>query len=109
MSGMTVSKTNEMLIQPGLARELKTEYIKPESLAGDAKVNFSNTLAEAISETNTLQKVADKKMQELATGKTTNIPDVLIAVEKADIALKMMVSVRNKMIEAYQEVMKMQV
>ena len=48
-------------------------------------------------------------MQQLATGENKNIPDVMLAVEKADIAMKLMVQVRNKIIEAYQEVMKMQV
>ncbi len=48
-------------------------------------------------------------MQNLATGKTDNVADVMIAAEKADIALKVMVQVRNKIIDAYQEVMKMQV
>ncbi|MEK7355209.1 MAG: flagellar hook-basal body complex protein FliE, partial [Bdellovibrionota bacterium] len=52
---------------------------------------------------------ADKKAQALATGKTTDIPEVMMAAEKADIALRMMVQVRNKIIDAYQDVMKMQV
>jgi flagellar hook-basal body complex protein FliE len=37
------------------------------------------------------------------------VADVMITAEKADVALKLMVSVRNKIIEAYQEIMKMQV
>ena len=48
-------------------------------------------------------------MEKLATGETKNIPEVMVAAEKADIALKLMVQVRNKMIDAYQEIMKMQV
>ncbi|AFY02997.1 hypothetical protein Bdt_3322 [Bdellovibrio bacteriovorus str. Tiberius] len=58
---------------------------------------------------NEMQKASDKAMQNLATGKTDNVADVMIAAEKADIALKVMVQVRNKIIDAYQEVMKMQV
>jgi flagellar hook-basal body complex protein FliE len=48
-------------------------------------------------------------MEDLATGKAKSIPDVMIAAEKADIGLKLMMQVRNKVIEAYQEIMKMQV
>jgi flagellar hook-basal body complex protein FliE len=48
-------------------------------------------------------------MQELATGKSNNIHETMIAAEKADLSLRLMVQVRNKIIEAYQEVMKMQV
>src|SRR3989442_2026740 len=52
------------------------------------------------------QKDSDLKMQQLATGQNTNIHETMIASEKADIALRMMVQVRNKMIEAYQEMMR---
>ena len=55
------------------------------------------------------KKTADQKIEDLATGKSSNLHETMIAVEKADIALRLMVQVRNKMIDAYQEVMKMQV
>jgi flagellar hook-basal body complex protein FliE len=71
--------------------------------------SFSDTLNDALKNVNDLQKSSDKGMQDLATGKTDNIPEVMIAAEKADLALKMMVQVRNKIIDAYHDVMKMQV
>lgn len=71
--------------------------------------SFAATLKDAIGEVNELQKKADVEMQKLATGKAESIPDVLIAAEKADISLKLMVQVRNKIIDAYNEIMKMQV
>lgn len=71
--------------------------------------SFQNVLRNAINETNALQKSADVKVQELATGKTTNIPEVMMQVEKADIALRLMTQVRNKIIDAYHDIMKMQV
>ncbi len=77
----------------------------PASGAG----SFADTLKDAIGKVNELQQTADVKMEKLATGETTDIADVKIAAEKADIALRLMTSVRNKMIDAYHEVMKMQV
>lgn len=71
--------------------------------------SFVDTLQAAIHKVDGLQKVADTKTEELITGKTDNIHDTMLAVEKADIALKLMVQVRNKVIDAYQEIMKMQV
>ena len=56
-----------------------------------------------------MAKTSDKKIQELATGKTDDIASVMIATEKADIALRTMMQVRNKIIDAYQEIMRMQV
>ena len=72
-------------------------------------VTFDKTLKDAIDKVNELQIKADKAAQDLATGRTDNIAEVMIAAEKADIALRLMMQVRNKMIDAYQEIMKMQV
>jgi flagellar hook-basal body complex protein FliE len=77
--------------------------------ADQTQKSFAATLKDAVGQVNTLQKESDHKMQELATGKSQNIHETMIAAEKADIALRLMVQVRNKMIEAYQEMMRMQV
>ncbi|NUM59404.1 MAG: flagellar hook-basal body complex protein FliE [Bdellovibrionaceae bacterium] len=82
------------------------------SVTGDSQVagkSFSDTLNDAINSVNQLQKSSDKAAQDLATGKTDNVADVMIAAEKADIALRVMVQVRNKIVDAYSEIMKMQV
>jgi flagellar hook-basal body complex protein FliE len=79
------------------------------SQSKEAQGSFADTLKSAIDNVNQLQKVSDKSAQDLATGRTDNVADVMIAAEKADIALRVMVQVRNKIIDAYQEIMKMQV
>ncbi len=84
----------------------KLQISKSEDTQG---TSFGDTLKDAIHKVNDLQQTADVKMQQLATGETTDIADVKIAAEKADIALRLMTSVRNKMIDAYNEIMKMQV
>lgn len=111
MDGLTI-KNAENLIRTGQTEsQRQSAELKPPS-AGPQQAgqsSFSDTLKSAIGEVNRLQLDADKKMEDLATGRAKSIPDVMIATEKADIALKLMVQVRNKIIEAYQEVMKMQV
>ncbi|WII72398.1 flagellar hook-basal body complex protein FliE [Bdellovibrio sp. 22V] len=111
MEGFTVSNANRFL-DTGLVRDSKSLSIEgpssASSTAGTGK-SFADTLKDAVSSVNEMQKASDKAMQNLATGKTDNVADVMIAAEKADIALKVMVQVRNKIIDAYQEVMKMQV
>jgi flagellar hook-basal body complex protein FliE len=110
MDGLTIS-TSESLLETGRTSSqlkearLKSEVAGPE---GTGK-SFADTLEEAVGEVNELQKNADTLMQQLATGENKNIPEVLVAAEKADVALKLMVQVRNKIIDAYHEVMKMQV
>ena len=72
-------------------------------------VSFADTLSESLDKVNDLQKEADKAIEDFATGKTRNIHETMIAVNKADIAFRLTMQVRNKIVEAYQEVMRTQV
>lgn len=110
MDGLTIRQGQTLIDTGKTASEIKGEqFNQPLQKSTPSDKSFADTLKDAVTSVNALQKAADVKAQELATGKTTNIPEVMMAVEKADIALRMMVQVRNKMIDAYQEIMKMQV
>lgn len=109
MAGFTVSNSNKFLDTGSIdAQSMRIENGTTGSVA-EAGKSFADTLSDAIGNVNQLHKVADKKSEMLATGKTDDVADVMIAAEKADIALKVMVQVRNKVIDAYNEIMKMQV
>jgi flagellar hook-basal body complex protein FliE len=116
MNNFTVGNANRWM-ETGGSRDSKSLSIQGETSAPSgglestekSQKSFSDTLKEAIGSANDLHLKADKAAQDLATGRTDNIADVMVATEKADIALRLMVQVRNKMIDAYQEVMKMQV
>ena len=71
--------------------------------------SFADTLSESLGKVNDLQKEADKAIEDFATGKTRNIHETMIAVNKADLAFRLTMQVRNKIVEAYQEVMRTQV
>ena len=71
--------------------------------------SFSDMLKTSLSEVNQIQKDADLAIQKLAAGDEKDIHQTMIALEKAEISFKLMMQVRNKIIEAYQEVMRMQV
>lgn len=107
MDGLTISKAKDLLNTGKTTSELNNKRVLPD--AGSDQVSFSDTFNKAVNHVNDLQKDADVKMQQLATGETSDIAGVKIAAEKADIALRLMTSVRNKMIDAYHEIMKMQV
>lgn len=64
---------------------------------------------ELVSKVNDLQIQSDKSIQGLASGENKNLHEVMISMEKASISFQFMSSVRNKALEAYQEVMRMQV
>jgi len=71
--------------------------------------SFGKYLGEALSETNELQNKAKKMNIALAAGQVDDISQVVLATEKADIALQLTMQIRNKAVEAYQEIMRMQV
>lgn len=108
MDGLTISTAKDLLETGKTFSEISKQRVAPQPAQGDAK-SFGETLTDAIGKVNELQTQADMKMQKVATGESNNISEVMIAAERADIALKLMMSVRNKMIDAYQEIMKMQV
>ncbi len=118
MDGFTVSNSNKFLNTGLSSAEGQSLRVDKPSISGpsvtgetsstDGK-SFADTLKDAVGNVNQLQKTSDKKMQDLATGRTDNVADVMITAEKADIALRVMVQVRNKIIDAYNEIMKMQV
>lgn len=69
---------------------------------------FGATLKDAINKVNDLSDTSDQQVSELVQGDRQDIHNVMIAVEKADVAFQLMMQVRNKIVNAYQEVSKMQ-
>jgi flagellar hook-basal body complex protein FliE len=77
-----------------------------DTSAGDS---FQKLLGDAIGSLSKLQAEADSSAARLAAGEQVELHEVLLAAERATIAFQLTVQVRNKLIEAYQEVMRMQV
>ncbi len=70
---------------------------------------FGGVLEQALDTVNDMQTRADRLTEKLATGEVRDIHQVMIAVEQVNIALQLTMQVRNKVIESYQEIMRMQV
>jgi flagellar hook-basal body complex protein FliE len=70
---------------------------------------FSDVLRNSVSQVNEYQADADVAIKELVAGRTKNIHETMLTIERADASLKMMMQVRNKILEAYKEIMRMQV
>ncbi len=71
--------------------------------------NFGAVIKHYIQQTNLDEKASDQAGLELALGKRNNVSETLLAIEKADMSFKLMLGVRNKLMQAYHEVMRMQV
>ena len=75
----------------------------------DAENSFSEMLKGSIDKVNTLQKESDQAVQDLLSGKDQNLHQVMIAVEKANLSFQLMMQVKNKIVGAYEEMMRTQV
>jgi flagellar hook-basal body complex protein FliE len=71
--------------------------------------NFSDILKESIHKVGELEKQANGEVEKLAKMETQDIHNTMIAIEKADLSFQLMMQVRNKIINAYEEIMRMQV
>ncbi|MHB9037037.1 MAG: flagellar hook-basal body complex protein FliE [Armatimonadota bacterium] len=72
-------------------------------------VSMSGMLKKGIKEVNSLQCQADDMAVKLASGELEDVHKAMIAMQKAKLSFEFTVQVRNKVIEAYQEIMRMQV
>ena len=71
-------------------------------------MTFKDLLKGLVDKVDSLQKDADASIKGLVTGETTDIHNVAIKMEEASVAFDLMMEVRNKLLEAYQEISKMQ-
>ncbi len=81
----------------------------PTTVGGAAPGGFSNFLQNAVSEIDDKMKAGKAEQTKVLTGESTNLHQAMIAMQEASVAFTLMVEVRNKLVESYQEVMRMQV
>jgi len=79
------------------------------STKGPAESKFEQALKETISRVNETQNSADASVRRMAAGQEPNIHNTMLQLEQAEISLKLAMQVRSKALEAYQEIMRMQV
>lgn len=70
--------------------------------------SFKDMLTESIGKVNGLMNDSDKAIEDLATGKSSNVHQTLIALQKADISFRTLLEVRSKVMKAYDDVMRLQ-
>jgi len=94
-----------------------TELLTPSSAAQPnakataeaPKSEFSAHLKNAIGEVNDLQQQANHAIEQLVGEGKGDLQQTMVALEKADVSFRLMMQIRNKVLEAYQEIMRMQV
>ena len=105
---------NGYYLRPTLAYKATTiaggdDKLKELLIDGGGKITFTDLLRQSLGKVNDLQLESDDWAQRFATGETDNIHQVMIAAQKADIALQLATAVRAKIMDAYNEIMRMQI
>ena len=86
-----------------------TPSAPPAANGANASGAFKNMLLDSIEQVNQMQTHADQAVESLFTGGDTDPAEVLTAVQKADMAFRLMMQVRNKMMGAFQEIKDIQI
>jgi flagellar hook-basal body complex protein FliE len=93
----------QLLPELGNSRKAVNKMLK------EANTSFGETLNQAVHDVNSLQGEASKAVQRMVSGEETDIHNVMVAVEKAKTSFDLLMEIRNKTIDTYREIMRMQV
>lgn len=93
----------------GISGEAAVTSIKKGVSDGDNQKGFGSILEGAMGEVNHLQNAADQAVEELATGRSEDVHNTMIALQKADVSFQLLMQIRNKVVSAYETVMRMQI
>jgi flagellar hook-basal body complex protein FliE len=96
----------------GITSDYLNTYAKQNSLVDTSEDSFDSILSSmmnSLTETNDLQNAAESAEIQFALGESSNTHDLLIAESKAEVALQYTVAVRDKIIDAYKELMQMSI
>jgi len=88
------------------------QNIQPKQEPQNARLtaqDLAGSFGQILDEVNQEQIQAEGKINEMVAGKNKDVAGTMIAMEKADISLRLLMAMRNKAVNAYQEVMRMQV
>ncbi|AQQ54134.1 flagellar hook-basal body complex protein FliE [Planococcus lenghuensis] len=96
----TISSIQVPFLQPQESPKVQTDNKTGE---------FGELFKQALDKVNSAQKESDKLTTGLVTGQVQDVHEVMIASQKANLSLQLTMQVRNKVVEAYQEMMRMQV
>ncbi len=92
-----------------LSTVLNSTSLKKEKNKENISSSFDTILKSSIDEVNNLQKNAEKAMADIATGEVKDLHQAAIAIDKAEISMKMMLEIRNKALNAYKEILRTQI
>jgi len=83
--------------------------IAPQTASGAQQGSFTKLLMQSLEHVNQMQQNADRAVEQLVTGGDVNMAEVMTSVQKADLTFKLMMQIRNKLVQAYQEIQEVRI
>ena len=99
---MEINNVNALL-SPDILKDKTSAAQTPST--GDA---FAQSLKSAMNDVNSMQETSEKAMSDIATGQVKDLHQAALAIDKAEISMKLMLEVRNKALNAYQQISRTQ-
>jgi flagellar hook-basal body complex protein FliE len=91
------------------SRALQSSQNRPGSASDTGGPDFKQVLMDSLGQVNQAQQEADRAAEDLATGERSDVENVILATQKADNAFRMLQQLRNKVVEAYDEIKQVRV
>jgi len=89
--------------------DISQKIAGPQPSGSKPGISFEDAIKDALKDVSQIQNDAEKAIQGFANGEVKDIQTVVVAMEKADLSLQTLLSVRNRLISAYQQISSMQV
>jgi flagellar hook-basal body complex protein FliE len=83
--------------------------LKPAATGLKGEATFKQAMSNFLNEVNTMQVKADESIQKMAAGEITDVHQVMNSVQEANVAFNLMMEIRNKVVDAYKEVIRMRI
>lgn len=107
---LTIGAIGSRALVPDVAPGADVPNVSAIPGTGEAPTtSFKDTVKHMIEDVNTKLTTSDQNIQDLATGRTNDVEKVVTSVEEANLALQYTMSIRTKLLDAYQEISRMQV
>lgn len=82
---------------------------KPMTAGAGGQKDFASLMREQLNNVSQMQNEADANVEKLVTGQSQNVTDVFVAARKAEVAFSLMMEIRNKLVDAYNELQNMRI
>jgi flagellar hook-basal body complex protein FliE len=100
---------NDVSIKPLAVGPASAAHPERQTAVPGSREGFGSILKDSLGQVNHLHHKANQAVEALAAGRSTDVHNTMIALQKADVSFRLLMQIRNKVVSAYETVMRMQI